>query len=249
MSDVIEHDSASRPGGLIPIIERAIQSTDVDVAKIERLLDAYDRYNRIEAERAFVRAMTAFRRDCPAIIKRGTTVVSKQGHTAPFAKLSDAAEAIKKPLADNGLSYRWKTTQSDGLITVTCRVTHEDGHSEETTLSAPPETSGSKNPVQAIGSAVAYLERYTLFGALGLAAEDDDGKAAGGDAGLVSDSQLADMVALKDEVGDALPADALKAWLRDTIGAEDGRLENVPATKFKKVIATLEKYRNGDPNG
>ena len=54
------------------------------------------------------------------------------------------------------------------------------GHSEETTLKAPPDTSGSKNSIQAIGSTVTYLERYTLLAATGMAAAgmDNDGRFA-----------------------------------------------------------------------
>jgi hypothetical protein len=58
-------------------------------------------------------------------------------------------------------------------------LAHCDGHAEETTLSGPPDASGSKNAIQAIGSTLSYLQRYSLVQMLGLAAADDDGKAAG----------------------------------------------------------------------
>jgi hypothetical protein len=70
---------------------------------------------------------------------------------------------------------RWPTQ-----IAVTCVLTHKMGHSEETTLKAIPDTSGNKNTVQAIGSTVTYLERYTLLAAMGMAAAgmDNDGRMA-----------------------------------------------------------------------
>jgi hypothetical protein len=52
---------------------------------------------------------------------------------------------------------------------------------EETTLPGMPDLSGNKNPIQAIGSAVTYLQRYTLKAALGLTVskeEDDDARSA-----------------------------------------------------------------------
>jgi ERF superfamily len=63
---------------------------------------------------------------------------------------------------------------------VTCILTHQMGHSEETTLAGAPDNSGSKNSIQAIGSTVTYLERYTLLAATGLAAAngDNDGQGA-----------------------------------------------------------------------
>jgi hypothetical protein len=78
------------------------------------------------------------------------------------------------------------------VVTVICVIGHADGYSEEASkLSAAPDTSGSKNPIQSIGSAVTYLERYTLRAALGLAAaKDDDGLSANGKgSGLITEEQ------------------------------------------------------------
>jgi hypothetical protein len=39
-------------------------------------------------------------------------------------------------------------------------------------MSAPPDNSGSKNPIQAIGSTQSYLQRYTALALLGIATKD-----------------------------------------------------------------------------
>ena len=57
---------------------------------------------------------------------------------------------------------------------MTCILAHKDGHSEETTLTAPPDTSGSKNAIQSTGSSVTYLKRYTLEAVTGIVTSDDD---------------------------------------------------------------------------
>jgi hypothetical protein len=65
------------------------------------------------------------------------------------------------------------------------------GHSEENTLMAGKDDSGNKNGIQAIGSTVTYLQRYTLKAALGLAAgADDDGAKSDGEPELVSPEQM-----------------------------------------------------------
>ena len=88
------------------------------------------------------------------------------------------ARDIGKGLAEHGLSHSWSTEQIGSAIAVTCILTHEQGHSERTTLSGEADTSGNKNAIQAIGSAVTYFERYTLMSITGLAAldSDDDGQ-------------------------------------------------------------------------
>lgn len=262
MNDVIKQTDATsgnqvqrgaQNNSLIPLIERAMTSNDIDPAKLEQLLTTYERWQSGEARRAFVAAMNAFRRDCPAVEKRGVTTVTKGGATASYARLVDAVNAIRGPLAENGLSFRWKTGQADGLISVTCIVAHVDGHVEETTLEGQAEMSGSKNAMQGIGSAVAYLERYTLFAALGLASGDmdDDGAGSGpgtdGDdpaTGLITDKQMADVIALKDELGDRLDPDVFKSWLRDRMDAKDGKIENIPRRNVQRVFEKMEKLRS-----
>ena len=80
----------------------------------------------------------------------------------------------------HGLSFRWRTDQRDANVFVTCIIAHKDGHYEETTLCAGPDTSGGKKSgIKAMGSTVTYLQRYTLKAAVGVAAShDDDGTAA-----------------------------------------------------------------------
>ena len=140
-----------------------------DLPTLQGYFDLHRQWEDNEARKAFVVAMTGFQAECPAIKK------TKKGHnSAKYAGLSEAIEQIKKLESKYGLSHNWKESQSDGAITVECFVTHVLGHRESSSLSAAPDTSGSKNDVQAIGSTDAYLKRYTLFSVFGLAAGDDD---------------------------------------------------------------------------
>lgn len=149
-------------------------------ASIEQMTQLFDLKLKVdanEARKAFVKAMSGFRSEVKTIGKNG------KGHNnARYATLDNVTEAVNPILANHGLSFCWSIDQSAG-ITVHCDVTHTEGHSQRTTLSAAPDTSGSKNAVQAIGSTVTYLQRYTLNAALGLATgvEDDDAKGARGE--------------------------------------------------------------------
>ena len=142
------------------------QGADID--KLEKLMALQERWESNAAKKAYVSAMSNFRRECPPIAKTRT------GHNTKYAGLAETLDQIKNLLADCGLSHSWQTQQNDALVSVTCTVTHEGGHSESTSLSAAPDTSGSKNSIQAVGSTVSYLERYTLFAILGLASQDMD---------------------------------------------------------------------------
>jgi hypothetical protein len=81
---------------------------------------------------------------------------------------------LSKILKENDLSYRWEINDDKDTLKVTCLVSHIAGHTERTTMTASPDTSGAKNAIQARGSALEYLKRYTLIGALGLSTADSD---------------------------------------------------------------------------
>ena len=60
---------------------------------------------------------------------------------------------------------------------MTCKITHEQGYSEETTITAPADLTGSKNVIQAIGSTISYLERYSILALTGLTTYEMDNDA------------------------------------------------------------------------
>ena len=157
------------------------QNADLD--KLEKLMALQERWDAAQAKKAYVAAMSKFRHECPAIGK------TRQGHNTKYAGLAEPIEQIKGILADCGLSHSWSTQQDGHQVKVTCTVTHIDGHSESTSLAAGPDTSGSKNSIQAIGSTVSYLQRYTLFAILGLASQEMD-----------TDGQIADESVPEDEL-------------------------------------------------
>src|SRR5262249_51399435 len=104
--------------------------------------------------------------------------------------LAEIARTIDPILSKHGLSYRWRTTSvPNEPVTVVCVVSHRDGYSEENTLCAGRDDSGNKNSIQAIGSTITYLQRYSLKAALGLAASNDDDGDTSDNSDAISDEQ------------------------------------------------------------
>ncbi len=146
----------------------------ITAEQMEKMLDVQIKWEKNEAEKDYHAAMSKFQEDVPSIIKM------KDGHNCKYAGLSDIVSAVAPKLSAQGLSHAWVTETVESGIKVTCKITHSSGHSEETSIAAGADGSGSKNAIQAIGSTVTYLQRYTLKAALGLAEADqgDDGAAA-----------------------------------------------------------------------
>jgi len=154
-------------------------SKGADLDKLEKLLTLQERWEANEAKKAYNMAMSEFKANPPKINKdKDVSFTTTKGKTSySHASLANVTDKISQELSKHGLSASWMTKQ-EGNVAVTCKITHSKGHSEETTLSAPSDVSGSKNPIQAIGSTVTYLERYTLLALTGLATYDmdDDGR-------------------------------------------------------------------------
>lgn len=156
---------------------------ELDVDKIGKLLEIQERWQANEAKKAYVRAMSDFKTDPPEILKDKHVSYSTKGGITDYdhATLYNVTTTINAELSKHGLSASWKTSQDSGSVAVTCKISHILGHSEETSLSAPPDATGSKNAIQSIGSTVTYLQRYTLFAITGLAGKNQDDDGAGAD--------------------------------------------------------------------
>jgi hypothetical protein len=169
-----------------------------DVAQLKELMALQKEWEAHEARKVYVAAMARFRDSCPTIDK------DSAAHNSKYASLAGTLEQIRDLLSECGLSHSWKTDQHEGVVSVTCCVTHVGGHQECTTMMAAPDTSGSKNDIQAIGSTVTYLERYTLFAVLGLASKEQDNDGNVPDDPIDSE-RVEGLQKLADETGSDVP--------------------------------------------
>lgn len=193
MNELAEIDD--RAPNPMALIQTAV-AKGCDAVTLEKLLAMQERLEANQARKAFVAALAAFKGNPPAIIKN--KLVEFGNTKYKHATIDNVCNLLDKALAEHGLSFRWETENLDkGLIRVSCILTHELGHSERTSLQALPDGSGSKNPVQAIGSTVTYLQRYTLLAATGIAVQntDDDGRAAGNEDPPLTDKQVEELAA------------------------------------------------------
>lgn len=216
------------------LLDRAMQR-GMDAEALGKLLELQQRWEADQARKAFVKAMAAFKAE-PLKIDKKKAVEHNGKYMYSHATLAQVVDAVVGALSKHGLSHRWETQQEGEVITVSCVITHELGHSERTTLSGAPDKSGAKNSIQAVGSTVTYLQRYTLMAATGLAAHDmdDDGRSAE-PVETITAKQIADLEALITEVG----ADRA-AFLKF---CKIERLEDMPAAKYASAVKKLEAKR------
>ena len=216
MSDTLA--LANAPVTPMDLIQRALAS-GASIEQMTQLFDLKLRVDQDNARTAFNQAMARFKANPPRIVK---DVTKQAGQMAlHYASLENIVATITPALAFAGLRHSWSIDQTNGVMAVTCLLTHELGHTESASMTAPYDQSGGKNAIQAIASANTYLKRYTLFAVTGLAAGeiDDDGAAAGPGKSAMPEGLLADHLAA---ISAAADADELKRRYHAAYKAAEG---------------------------
>lgn len=241
MSTALEIQTIEQPAATQPALSVAqmtpvqmayqLISSGADFASVKEMMALSKELAADQARRSFDEAVAAAKAQIPTISKN-----AKGHNNKAYANFAAYAKVVDPIIAQHGLSYRFRTDQSD-RITVTCILSHKGGHSEENSLSGPADSSGSKNAIQAIGSTLTYLQRYTLIQALGLAASDDDDGAKSGKDEEQLRTITAEQVAEIRDLLDKAEFDIEKAcelWKIDAI-------TEIPSANFKEVVSALHR--------
>ncbi len=220
------------------MIQMAI-SGKADLDKIEKLMILQERWEANEAKKSFNAAMAAFKINPPKIDKDRhvgyTTAKGRVGYS--HASLGNVTEKITAELSKYGLSASWKVKQNDS-VSVTCVITHIQGHSEEVTITANTDNTGAKNEIQAIGSVISYLQRYSILCITGLATFDQDND--GMDAPAVTDKPIDEnKIKIIKDLLIKLKVDE-KSFLKYM---DVEKVEDIPESSYGKAKISLESRR------
>lgn len=235
---------------VLAMIERAARDPAIDVVKLEQLFALHERREDKEAVKAFNRALSRAKNEIGPIYKRNVVSYGQGKTSYKHETLDEIMRMVDPVFANHGLSYRFRSEQPErDRVRVICVVSHEDGHFEEVPLESAVDTSGSKNAIQAIGSAVTYLQRYTLKLAAGLSASNDDDGRGGPDktpvddvnSSLVTPKEIAEIRRHIAEAGS--DEAAVLKW------AGFPTVESLTFGKAKEVVAFLEQKKRVQRNG
>lgn len=186
--------AAPQPTTAYDLLNKAIDR-NMTAEQIGQFMDLADRQQAREAQQAFVAAMVDFKLAIQTVIKNARAAFTGRNKESgergkveyDYATLGHICEAIVADLAARGITHDWAPEQPStgpdaNMIIVTCTLTHVQGHSKSATVKFPADPTGTKNPLQAVGSGMSYAERYSLLAVCGIATKeqgDDDGHAAG----------------------------------------------------------------------
>lgn len=166
--------------GFALMVERLAANPNVDVTKLEKIVELQERIMRHNAESAFNAAFAKMRPELPQVAERGKILV-KGSLRSTYAKLEDIDEAVTPILAKHGFGMRHRTewpVDKPGIIRIVGILCHEQGHKEESAFEAPMDKSDYRTDIQSQGSTVSYGRRYTTLDLLNITTRgvDNDGQ-------------------------------------------------------------------------
>jgi len=202
-----------------------------ELDKLEKLMDLQMKWEANQARKAFHMAMSDFKANLPTVAKDKT---NKQ-YGSKYVSEDSLINTINPELSKHGLSANFDFKQDNDTITVTCSITHADGHRESVSLSGKADGSGSKNPLQQIKSTTTYLRKATFEAITGIASSENDADDDGNGATVfISDkerSTILDMMNAKE-----FDTERTEKFLQ-YMKCES--IESIPADKFKVAMTAL----------
>lgn len=242
MSAVVEHREAlpivqEQATSILQIIDRAARDPNVDIDKMERLMQMHERILEREAEAAFNEALNLAQSEIGRI-KADAENKQTRSWYATYAQM----DRVVRPIYTKhgfSLSFDEADSPKQDHIRVLCYVAR--GRYKRTYhTDMPADGKGAKGgdvmtKTHAAGSAKQYGRRYLLKDIFNIAIgdEDDDGNGAGGD--YITEEQVADLMALADEV--RANRQKFLAFMKVE------KLSDIKAKDYQKAVAALEAKR------
>jgi|TARA_R110000772_G_scaffold82491_2_gene174930 hypothetical protein len=221
------------------LVELCIRRGD-SLEMVAKVMDLQDRATGRKAKEAYVTAMSGFKSEHLVISKNKEADFGSGRAKYKYATLDTICRVAVPVMSKWGLSHSWDTEQLNGSVKVTCILTHSLGHSEQVSLSAPPDAQ-NKNACQALGSTTQYLERYTFLAITGLSVGDGDTDAHTPAAKTLPESKTKEFIAKMLKCGTVTGADAvLAAASKECHKFNDLLSYKAIATQYNKTKTMLE---------
>jgi len=137
------------------------------------------------------------------------------------------------------LSYSDEPCEGGGIL-VRGRLKHlPGGHYEDSFMPAPPDTTGGKSDVQAVGSTNSFLRRYVACNIFNIVVVGDDNDGTGGTIDEAQTKTILDLIK-KAKVGPKF-LNYMKAKSAEEAGSFEAAVATIAARDYRKAISTLEE--------
>ena len=168
----------------IAALERVAINPDVDVLKMEKIMDLQERVLDKASKAAYSQAMCKCQADMPTVLRDSDNAQTR----SKYAKFETVLMTTKPCYTSNGFALSFGTAISpvEDHIRITCDIMHIEGHSEFKFVDLPMDNKGmagkvNKTDMHATASTYSYGERYLfcMIFNVTIADHDNDGVVSG----------------------------------------------------------------------
>jgi hypothetical protein len=250
------------PSSILALIERIALNPGADVEKLECMMAMYERFKAKEAELAYNAAKGRILKKLTSIkIVKNRSVLHEIEQGKPqkgayeafkYAPLEEIDKHLRPLLAEEDMDLSYSDEPREGgEILIRGRLKHlPGGHYEDSFMPAPPDTTGGKSNVQAVGSTNSFLRRYVACNIFNIVVVADDDNGARGTIDEVQAKTILDLIK-KAKVGVKF-LKYMKARSIAEAGSFEAAVATIAARDYRKAITTLEeqiiKAEAGDAN-
>lgn len=217
---------------IIALLERVVTNPEVDVSKVQMLLDMQRQLRKDDAEREFNSSMSLAQAEMQPVA-RGAKADRYQ-----FAEFDAIDMAIRPIYTKHGFALTFGSKDSPKGICITCTVLHKGGHSRDYEMSGALDTAGAKGTankteIQGSGSSASYLQKYLTRLIFNIVTKKDTDGAAPEDQEFITTEQAAALDLRLRAISDQ----ALPGFLK---WAKIEALTNIYAKSLKAAEAAIK---------
>src|SRR5215472_7659767 len=242
--------ASDSPSTMLTLIERVALDPHADVEKLDRMMAMYERLKAKEAELGFNGAKGRILKKLAGIkIVKNRPVLPESDNgkqrgaveVFKYAPLEEIDKHLRPLLAEEqmDLSYSDEPCEAGGIL-VRGRLKHlPGGHHEDSFMPAPPDTTGGKSNVQAVGSTNSFLRRYVACNIFNIVVVGDDDDGNGGTIDQAQTKTILDLIE-KAKAGPKF-LKYMKAQSVEDAGSLEAAVATIAARDYHKAISTLEE--------
>ncbi|PHR83135.1 ERF family protein [Henriciella sp.] len=231
-----------QPMELMQVIAQAARDPQVDVNKMQALLQMKREEEDRDAQRLFNRAFVACKKEVRPVYRNKYNEQTK----SKYADGTAVADVIDPVQEEHGFSISYSTAQSarDGYYKIIGKLIHEEGHTELYEADIPEDKTGikgtaNKTDTHAFGSSMTYGRRYLKLLIWDLVVKDDDGQRAGMESqGTMTTQQVQHLKKLIKEAGGT--EEAFIKFL-NTQKVPGDTLEEMPFEAYESARRSLQR--------
>jgi hypothetical protein len=236
---------------VLALIERVALDPRADVEKLERMMAMYERLKGKEVELAYNAAKGRILKKLAGIkIVKNRSVLYEIEEGKPqkgtyeafkYTPLEEIDKHLRPLLAEEemDLSYSDEPREGDNIL-IRGRLRHlPGGHYEDSFMPGPPDTTGGKSNVQAVGSTNSLLRRYVACNIFNIVVVGDDDDGTGGTIDEAQTKTILDLI--KKAKGGPKFLKYMKAQSVTEAGSLEAAVATIAARDYRKAISTLEE--------